>query len=697
MLERDDAIAERQDPVGSGIVCGSIAGPDSDTPRIGHNVRLTGKMNGLGFKQEQWLIDCDGRLLQVSELLYRVAEQANGTRSLKQIADLLSSSTDWSLDAADVEHLIHAKLIPLGIIGTDVRGEERQSSPLGINVKFRTLTPRFIEPITFVLRFLCHWAIVSLVLIAAGGAHWWLYRVHGLSRGVEDAIYTPGGVLIAIGMVLLAAFFHEFGHASALRHHGGRVGNMGIALYIIYPALYTDVSDNYRLSRWARVSTDLGGIYFHLVFALALFALYFTTHRELYLFSVLLIDLAIFEQFIPVIRLDGYWLLCDITGIPDFFSYMTPFMSRSLPSQAGQLLQDVTGTPATKASGLPELKRWVKAVFISYIVITVPLLAYVFVAMIISLPELFTTAWGGLQAQIAILHAVNFRHDFVTVVLVLLQIAFLTMPVPATIYFLWIALKPSIYRFADWASRRPRNAFAGATAVVMCCGVALALVSVPSIRPFQRNDPTRRAASLIRETQKSTSQLNSMIAELDGSLGQDTYAGTMMLQRPNLARVEIKGTKGLGKILLVSDGSTVTTYFPDSNQFVQVAPGAHGEFIESTVIPQVEQFFRPESMENSAGFNYLGHQDNGGIDYDILEPKLPVANGANVYYFICRTNKLIQRTVENSKPGTPPTTWTYLKNVRENVPIDRALFSWRLPSTATQLQLPAGVRLPVKP
>src|SRR5947209_6132296 len=107
-------------------------------------------MNGLGFQQEQWLINCNGRLLQVSELLYRVAEQADGTHTLKQIADSVSASTEWSLEARDVEQLITAKLIPLGIIGT-ARGKEPQSSPLGININFRTLSPRFIEPITSVL------------------------------------------------------------------------------------------------------------------------------------------------------------------------------------------------------------------------------------------------------------------------------------------------------------------------------------------------------------------------------------------------------------------------------------------------------------------------------------------------------------------------------------------------------------------
>jgi outer membrane lipoprotein-sorting protein len=700
VLEPHYSVAELNAPINQSVT--SVASASSEDPRLSkptlaQGVRLVGKMNGLGFQDQQWLIDRNGQFLQVTELLYRVAEQANGTHTLEQIADSVSSLTEWSLDAGDVEHLIDAKLIPLGILGTGARDDQSQASPLGINVKFRTLRPRFIEPITSVLHHLCNWLVVALVVIAAGVGNYWLFRMHGLSRAVEDAIYTPGGVLVALGMVLLAAFFHEFGHASALRHHGGRVGNMGIALYIIYPALYTDVTDNYRLSRWARVSTDLGGIYFHLIFTLGLFAAYFATHRELYLFCVLLIDLAIVEQFIPVIRLDGYWFLCDITGIPDFFSFMTPFVNSSLPSQAGRVLQNVTGTAATKSTRLPDLKPWARAVFITYIVITVPLLIYVFGLMIVSLPELFTTAWGGLQAQIAILKAISLRKDFITVLLVLLQIVFLTLPVPATIYFLWITIKPSLNRFVDWTSRTRGNAFAGVTAVVACCAITAAFVSVPSIRPFHRaSDPAKKAENLIGETQKATSQLNSLTADLEGSIGEDTYTGRMVLQRPNLARVEINGSKGLGKILLVSNGTTATTYFPDTNRFVQVAPGQHGEFIQSTVIQQVEQFFHPESLQSPAGFNYLGHRSSDGMEYDVVEPKDAASSDEKVDYFISRNDKLIHRTIENVKPGATSTTWLLLKNVRSNATIDKRLFAWTLPKTATQVQMPAGVQIPVK-
>src|SRR5439155_2446448 len=102
------------------------------------------------------------------------------------------------------------------------------------------------------------------------------------------------------------------------------------------------------------------------IFALSLIALSVLSGREILLFAVLLINCEIILQFLPLVRLDGYWLLADLTGIPDFFSQMGPFLRSALP------------VPGFKGDQLPDLKPWVKAVFAAYTLTVVPLLAYLF-------------------------------------------------------------------------------------------------------------------------------------------------------------------------------------------------------------------------------------------------------------------------------------------------------------------------------
>ena len=159
---------------------------------------------------------------------------------------------------------------------------------------------------------------------------------------------------------------------------------MGAGFYLVYPALYTDTTDAYRLGRWARIRTDLGGFYFHLIFALGLVGLYLETGWEFLLLAVLLINLDIIYQLTPFVRFDGYWALADLTGIPDFFSQMGAFLRSVLPVRRW------------KGVRLPDLKPWVRVVFALYVLITVPVLSLLLFLLITSFPAIAMTAWHSL-------------------------------------------------------------------------------------------------------------------------------------------------------------------------------------------------------------------------------------------------------------------------------------------------------------
>src|SRR5205814_6930268 len=131
------------------------------------------------------------------------------------------------------------------------------------------------------------------------------------------------------------------------------------------------------------------GFYFNLIFSLGIIALYFLTGWELLLLLVLLMDVEIVHQLLPFVRLDGYWALADITGIPDLFSQMGPFLRSLIPIKRWQ------------GRKLPPLKRWVKIVYGTYIVVTVPLLLLLLFLMLKGVPRVLATAWdsGSQQAD----------------------------------------------------------------------------------------------------------------------------------------------------------------------------------------------------------------------------------------------------------------------------------------------------------
>ena len=446
------------DGAGAGPTLTQVASSQSaagipEHPALAPGVRLAGQMQESAFVDPPWLIERQGSgYLQINELLYRIAEQANGQQSIEEMAQKASAAMGQTVDADMVRRLVVNPLITQGLVaradGSVLQTPQQNVRQLlQMNMKMAMVSPQLIEPLTAILRVLFWPPVLVLVLGAAVGAEVWMYVAHGVGGSAHEALYAPGLLLIAVGAMVLAAGFHELGHAAALRYAGGKVKAMGVGLYLVYPAFYTDVTDNYRLKRWERVRTDLGGFYFNLIFVLAVMGLYVVTGWEFLLIVVVLINLEIVHQLLPFIRLDGYWVLADLTGIPDFFSHMAAFVRSTVPG--------------LKLEGrkLPELKWWGKAVFTAYILITVPLLLFLVFLMLKTFPRVIVTAYDSFMQLGGAFNAARGNGEALGMAAALVQMLFLALPtlgIVLTFYtlgkriglFLWNWSKPSATRKA---------------------------------------------------------------------------------------------------------------------------------------------------------------------------------------------------------------------------------------------------------
>ncbi|HEX8036256.1 MAG TPA: hypothetical protein VF510_20530 [Ktedonobacterales bacterium] len=409
-------------------------------PALAPDVQLLGVLPSTGFKDRQWLVQRGNRFIQITEVLYRTLEQVDGNNDLDQIAAGVCVAIDRTVTPEQIAQLVHTRLIPLRLVapvGMPTSADKPPSmamppSALQLNLRLKVLGPQYIEPITRVLQILFAPPLLFPLLVAAVAAQWWLYSVHGLVRALQETIFTPALLLIILAIALLSTIFHEFGHASALHYGGGRVRSMGVGIYLIYPALYTDVTDSYRLSRAAKVRTDLGGVYFHMLFALAIIVISKVTHIEFLLVTVLLIDFAIISQLTPIVRMDGYWMLCDLAGVPDFFSQAAPFL-RSL-------------TPGARVQGtrLPTLKWWVKITFVLFLLLTFPMLLMLWVLMAVGIPALLTNTWVAFVHQRTLFTLAQSHHDLPSMALAIIQLILLLIPVVGSLYMLYaVGRKPA--------------------------------------------------------------------------------------------------------------------------------------------------------------------------------------------------------------------------------------------------------------
>jgi len=420
-------------------------------------VTLACEAKGSGFEDPQWLVERDGHFIQLTEILYRIAEQANGERTLEDIASLVTENTDWIVTADNVRQLIQTKLVPLGLIipadgSSAPKQEDWGGSALQVNLRTRVLSPRLIAPIARVLQVLFAPAVLIPCVIVIAAAHAWLYFVHGVADSLRATVYTPGGLLLALALMVVSGVFHEFGHAAALRYGGGSARGMGAGLYLVYPTFYTDTTDAYRLGRVARMRTDLGGIYFHLIFALGLVALYFATGQEILLAVVVLIGGDVLYQLMPYFRLDGYWVIADLTGIPDMFSALRPFLRGALPgATAGE-------------SRLPRLKPWVKAAFIAYIVLTLPVLGLFLLLMVEGVPRFVTIGLDAFIFQTRLFSSGRTTGDLLLLAAVVSQMLLLALSLLGLAYALGNLARSCFSTLWKWSkpttARRVVAAFA---------------------------------------------------------------------------------------------------------------------------------------------------------------------------------------------------------------------------------------------
>jgi len=125
-------------------------------------------------------------------------------------------------------------------------------------------------------------------------------------------------ILVALG---ITKCFHELGHAWATKHYGLSVPTMGVAFFVVWPFLYTDTTDAWRLTeKRPRLAVGAAGMAAELYIALASTFVWGIADdgnlRDAAFFlasASWMMTLAINAN--PFMRWDGYYLLSDAIQI----------------------------------------------------------------------------------------------------------------------------------------------------------------------------------------------------------------------------------------------------------------------------------------------------------------------------------------------------------------------------------------------
>lgn len=428
-------------------------------PRLADGVELLGEFEDSGFETPPHLARrADGQVIQLTELLHLVADAADGQRDEAAIAAAVSERFGRPVNADNVRFLIEKKLRPLGVLaaadGSSPR--MRKADPL-LALKYRTA----LVPATVVNRLarVFGWLFSPLVLALALGAliafDIWLFFSHGVAAGLRGTLYEPVLLLAMFAAVIAATAWHEIGHATACRYSGARPGVLGAGIYLVWPAFYCDITDAYRLNRRGRLRTDLGGVYFNGLFSIAMAGAYLATGFEPLILVILGQHLIVLQQLIPTLRFDGYYVLSDLTGVPDILGRVRPILASVVPGRA----------PSPRVT---ELKPWVRRVVATYVVLMVPALLTLLVVCVLSAPRIFATAYDSLGLQADRLSTAVSDGAAAAAALGCLQMLALVLPCAAIALTVGRIGRRSASGVAGWASgSAARTAFAGAATLAL--------------------------------------------------------------------------------------------------------------------------------------------------------------------------------------------------------------------------------------
>ncbi|MEU8588911.1 hypothetical protein AB0C59_18210 [Streptomyces sp. NPDC048664] len=365
-------------------------------PRLSAGLKLHGEYQGSGFNEPRYIARRgDGQVVQLSRLLYLVASSIDGYRDIETIAHRVSGRFGREVSTENIRYLVENKLEPLGVTVPDGQEDDQVSAPrsdllLALKGHRVLFDERRVTRIARSLSWLHRPLVVAAVLIAMAALDVWLFVFFGAITPVLEVLDQPVLLLAVFVLTVASLVFHEFGHASACRYGGARPGCIGCGLFLIWPSMYTDVTDVYRIGRGGRLRTDLGGVYFNVVFMLGLAACYFATGQPFFLAAVYLGHFEILEQLMPAVRLDGYYILGDLAGVPDLYGKIKPILLSLVPGARGRAARaEVAG-----------LKKSARTIVATWVLTMVPLLVGELGYALWNLPRLTTTMIRSLTEQV---------------------------------------------------------------------------------------------------------------------------------------------------------------------------------------------------------------------------------------------------------------------------------------------------------
>jgi|TARA_B110000908_G_C10222791_1_gene436271 putative peptide zinc metalloprotease protein len=207
-----------------------------------------------------------------------------------------------------VTTIINEKIEPIiknhnKVVKSSVKKIFRILDPIKFESFFKKFTFLFIKPIFY--------SILITTFLINLFFHFFFIKPDVTINKFQFPIILTGIVLIVL--------IHEIGHAIASFYYKITPKEIGFGLYFIFPALYTDLTEAWKLKKDSRIVINIAGIYFQLIINIFLIILLYTNFFNNHILYIIILSsqaICLFNLN-PFFKFDGYWIYSDYFNIPN--------------------------------------------------------------------------------------------------------------------------------------------------------------------------------------------------------------------------------------------------------------------------------------------------------------------------------------------------------------------------------------------
>jgi putative peptide zinc metalloprotease protein len=311
---------------------------------------------------------------------WKLAQLFDGIRSYQEIADLYSKESGAEYPAEEVREFAanlealefwyktpQEKNILLMQMSADERRKKLKQHDRWADLS-DVLFPGF-NPDPFLDRLYRYTKFVytpwfTILTLTLFGITAGITITHWKEIGRDTAVFynfsnkTWGDIAVLYCILVGVVVVHEFAHAYTSKHFGGRVTAMGFALVYLTPALYTDTTESeVTATRYQRLIVTVAGVWSELIICSIATIVWWGTapdtpvHNGAYFLMMMTGIMSVLLNWNPLMKLDGYYMLCDIVNIAEIKELSTAYVSAWVKKNIWRLPVEVPYVPKRRRLG----------------------------------------------------------------------------------------------------------------------------------------------------------------------------------------------------------------------------------------------------------------------------------------------------------------------------------------------------------